>query len=146
VMSEMLLQTCAFVMGADATVAFAGATLGTFDLHVGMPVMAHAMLESVRLLSNAVRVFADRCVAGIEADEARCRSMVEQSLAMCTSLAPEIGYDRAADIAKRAYAQGKTVREICIAEKVLPVEKLNALLDPLEMTRPHADKVASGGG
>jgi len=146
VMSEMLLQTCAFAIGADSTVAFAGATLGNFDLHVGMPVMAHMLLESTRLLTSAVRVFADRCVAGIEADEARCKSLIELSLAMCTSLAPEIGYDRAAEIAKKAYAQGKTVREVCLAEKVLPPDKLNALLDPIEMTRPHADKVGSGGG
>lgn len=146
VMSEMLLMSCAHVIGADATVAFAGATLGTFDLHVGMPVMAHALLESVRILSQAVRVFADRCVAGIEADEERCKSLIELSLAMCTSLAPEIGYDRAAEIAKKAFAQGKTVREVCLAENVLPKEKLAALLDPFEMTMPHAGKVGSGGG
>lgn len=146
VMSEMLLMTCAQVIGADATIGFAGATMGTFDLHVGMPVMAHAFLESTRLLSSAVRVFADRCVAGIEADEARCKGLIELSLAMCTSLAPVIGYDKAADLAKRAFAQGKTVRELCLAEKVLPEARLNELLDPFGMTMPHADKVTSGGG
>ena len=146
VMSEMLLMTCAWVIGADATVGFAGATMGNFDLHVGMPVMAHAFLDSTRLLTSAVRVFADRCIAGIEADAERCKSLIELSLAMCTSLAPEIGYDKAAEIAKKAYAQGKTVRQVCLDDKLLPADKLNALLDPMDMTQPHADRVASGGG
>ncbi|MCK6455373.1 MAG: class II fumarate hydratase [Phycisphaerae bacterium] len=146
VMCEMLLQSAAFVIGADATVAFAGATLGTFDLHVGMPVMAHGLLESIRILSAAVRVFADRCAAGIDVDERRCGELVEQSLAMCTSLAPVIGYDKAAEIAKEAHASGKTVRQVCIDEKVLPAERLNELLDPFAMTMPNEKNVGSGGG
>ena len=136
VMSEMLLQVAAQVVGADATVAHAGATLGAFDLHVGMPVMAHHFLESVRILSQGARVFADRCVSGIEADEGRAKALVEQSLAMCTSLAPVIGYDRAAAIAKKAFASGKTVREVALEEKVLPEARLNELLDARSMTEP----------
>ena len=136
VMCEMMLQVAAHVVGSDAAVAHAGATLGTFDLHVGMPVMAHHFLESARILSQGARVFADRCVAGIEADEERAKELVEQSLAMCTSLAPVIGYDRAAAIAKKAFAGGKTVREVALEEKVLPEERLNELLDARSMTEP----------
>ncbi len=136
VMSEMMLQVTAHVVGADAAVAHAGATLGTLDLHVGMPVMAHHFLESARILSQGAQVFAARCVSGIEADEARAKELVEQSLAMCTSLAPVIGYDQAAAIAKKAFASGKTVREVALEERVLPEERLNELLDARSMTEP----------
>ncbi len=146
VMCEMVLQAAAWAIGADATVAFAAATLGTFDLHAGMPVMAHPLLEAIRILSRAMTIFAERCVAGIEADEKRCAELVEQSLAMCTSLAPVIGYDRAAEIAKKAHATGRTVRQVCLDDKVLPPDQLARLLDPGAMTRPSADRVGSGGG
>ncbi len=136
VMSEMVLQAVSHVIGADAAVVHAGTMMGTFDLHVGMPVMAHHFLESVRILSNAARTFADRCVVGIEADADRAGQLVEQSLAMCTSLAPVIGYDRAAAIAKKAFKTGKTVREVALAEQVLPEEQLNTLLDARSMTEP----------
>lgn len=138
VMCEMVLQSVAQVIGADAAVNFAGATMGNFDLHVGMPVMAHNFLEAVRIMSKAVSVFTDRCVAGIEADVQRAEQLVEQSLAMCTSLAPVIGYDRAAAIAKKAYATGKTVRQIALEENVVPEAKLKELLDPRAMTEPGA--------
>lgn len=136
VMCEMMLQTVAQVVGADAAVSFAGTTLGNFDLHVGMPVMAHNFLESVRIMSQAVRVFTDRCVVGIEADAQRAEQLVEQSLAMCTSLAPVIGYDKAAAVAKTAYATGKTVRQVAIEQNLLPEAKLRELLDPRGMTEP----------
>src|SRR5690606_19400405 len=100
VMSEMVLQVCAQVIGNDATIAWGNAVGSTFELNVMMPVMAYNLLQSVSLLATASRVFADRCVAGLEADRERCESLVEQSLAMCTSLAPLIGYDEAAAIAK----------------------------------------------
>jgi fumarate hydratase class II len=137
VMCEMLMQASAQAIGADAAVSQAAVMLGNFDLHVGMPVMAHNFLESVRILSNAARVFADRCVAGLEADAGRAESFVEQSLAMCTSLAPVIGYDRAAAIAKKAFETGKTVRQVALEEKALPEAQLEALLDPRGMTRPQ---------
>jgi fumarate hydratase, class II len=127
----------AHVIGADATIAYAGATMGLLDLHVGMPVMAYNFLEAVRLLSNAARVFAERCVAELEVDAQRAEQLVEQSLAMCTALAPVIGYDRAAAIAKQAHATGKTVRQVALEEKVLAPEKLNELLDARRMTEPQ---------
>ena len=145
VMCEMMMQSAAHVIGADSVVANAATILGNFDLHVGMPVMVHHFLESVRILSNAVRVFNDRCVAGIEANVKRAEELVEQSLAMCTSLAPVIGYDQAAAIAKKAYETGKTVRQVALEQKVVSEEKLKTLLDPGAMTEPGASGGPVGG-
>jgi len=143
VMCEALMQVCSQVIGNDATISWCGAN-GNFELNVMMPVMAHNILESIRLLSSAVTVFADRCVDGIIANKARCEELVEYSMAMVTSLAPIIGYDRAAQIAHQSAKSGRTVREICVAEKVLPPEELAAALDPVEMTKPGGE--GSGGG
>ena len=146
VMSEMVLQVAAQVIGNDATIAWGGAMGSTFELNVMMPVMAYNLLQSIELLGRAARVFADRCVAGLEANRERCESLVEQSLAMCTSLAPLIGYDKAADIAKESFKTGKTVRQIAQERKVLPDAELKKVLDPRRMTQPQADMVGSGGG
>ena len=147
VMSEMVLQVAAQVVGNDATVAFAASPVGsTFELNVMMPVMGHNLLESIALLSSAARVFADRTVAGLEANRERCAALVEESLSMVTSLAPLIGYDRAAELAKESMKTGKTVRELAMERKVLPAEQLARALDPMRMTRPQEDLVVSGGG
>jgi fumarate hydratase class II len=146
VMSEMVLQVAAQVIGNDATVAWSGALGSTFELNVMMPVMAYNILQSIELLARAARVFADRAVAGLEANGQRCESLVEQSLAMCTSLAPLIGYDKAADIAKESFKTGKTVRQIAVERKVLSEADLNKALDPRRMTQPQADMIGSGGG
>jgi fumarate hydratase class II len=147
VMSEMALMVAAQVVGNDATIAFAGSGLGsTFELNVMMPVMAYNLLQSVELLARAARVFADRTVAGIEADRERCESLVEQSLAMCTSLAPIIGYDKAADIAKESFKTGKTVRQVAAERKLMSDAELNRALDARRMTEPQADMIGSGGG
>jgi fumarate hydratase class II len=135
VMAEALCQAAAFVIGADLTVTLAGQS-GNFELNVMMPVMAHQQLESVRILAAAVRVFTERCVTGIGAERERAAAAIEQSLAMCTALAPVIGYDAAAAIAKESYATGKTVREIARARRVLPEDQLARILDPLRMTEP----------
>src|SRR5213076_3119225 len=90
-----------------------------FELNVMMPVMAYNILQSIELLSRAASVFADRCAAGIEANKERCEQLVEQSLAMCTSLAPLIGYDKAAEIAKESFKTGKTVRQSALEKKVM---------------------------
>src|SRR6185436_10237658 len=106
--------------------AFAGSALGsTLELNMMMPVMAYNLLQSIELLSRAAQVFADRCVTGIEANKERCESLVEQSLAMCTSLAPIIGYDKAAEIAKESLKTGKTVRQIALEMKILDEAALN---------------------
>jgi fumarate hydratase class II len=135
VMAEALCQAAAFTIGADATITIAGQS-GNFELNVMMPVMAYQLLESMRILAAAVRVFTERCVVGIRAERARIAASIEQSLALCTALAPVIGYDAAAAIAKESYATGKTVREIARARRVLPDDQLDRLLDPLRMTKP----------
>ena len=146
VMSEMALQVAAQVIGNDATITFAASGLGsTFELNVMMPVMAYNLLQSIELLSRASRVFADRCVTGIQANRERCESMVEQSLAMVTSLAPRIGYDKAAEIAKESFKTGKTVREIAREMKLLSEAELSHALNPRRMTEPQEDVVGSGG-
>ena len=146
VMSEMMLQVAAQVIGNDATVAWAGAMGSTFELNVMMPVMAYNLLQSIELLSRAATVFADRCVAGLTANRERCEGLVEQSLAMCTSLAPLVGYDKAADIAKESMKSGRTVRQVAADKRVLPEADLTKALDPRRMTMPQADTVGSGGG
>ncbi len=147
VMSEMALMVAAQVIGNDATIAFAASGLGSsFELNVMMPVMAYNVLQSIELLSRAARVFADRCVAGLEANRDRCESLVEQSLAMCTSLAPAIGYDKAADVAKESFKTGKTVRQVAAEKKLMSEADLNKTLDARRMTQPQADMIGSGGG
>ncbi|WP_026362168.1 class II fumarate hydratase [Geopsychrobacter electrodiphilus] len=132
VMAESLIQVCARVIGNDASITLCGLG-GYFELNTMMPLMAAAMLESIELLSRAITLFGDRCLAGLKADHKRCAELVEQSLALVTSLAPVIGYDRAADLAKQAYQEGKTIRELLTAEQTLPAEELNRLLDPKQM-------------
>ena len=133
VMAESLMQVCAQVVGNDTTITLSGMS-GNFELNVMMPVMAHNLLQSIDLLANATDQFNERCLQGLEADRERCEGLIEESLAMCTALAPVIGYDQAAAIAKQAHETGRTVREVAIAEEVLPEEELNSLLDPRPMT------------
>jgi fumarate hydratase class II len=136
VMSEMVVMVAAQVTGNDTAVAL-GCRDGHLELNVMMPMMAHNCLESVRLLASAARTFAEKCVDGLDVDSERCGELVEQSLAMCTSLVPEIGYDKSAAIAKEAYRTGKTVRQVALDQGVLDAKKLNDVLDPTSMTEPH---------
>jgi fumarate hydratase, class II len=106
--------------------------------------IAHNVLESVRLLSNVMHVFQDKCVAGITANREHAAELVEQSMALVTSLAPIIGYDRAAEIAKESVKTGKTVRTLCREKKILPEDQLAAALDPEEMTKPGGEGAAGG--
>src|SRR6202008_296573 len=135
VVCESLMMVCAQVIGNDTTITWAGAN-GNFELNVMMPVMAHNLLESIRLLANVVDVFCEKCVRGIVANEERCRELVELSMAMVTSLSPKIGYDRAAEIAKESARTGRTVREIAREKKILPEDELEQALDPIKMTEP----------
>jgi fumarate hydratase class II len=135
VIVESVCQVGAQVIGYDATIALCGLS-GNFELNVMMPVMAYDLLQSIHLLASAADNFTRRCIAGLTADEARCRATIEQSLAMCTALAPVIGYDNAAAIAKEAYKTGRTVREVAKARNLLPGKKLDDLLDPWRMTEP----------
>jgi len=143
VICESVMQVCCRVIGNDATVTMAGmGGVGSiFELNVAMPVMIDAFLESVTLLSNVCNVFVDKLLVGLEVNEDRCAELIDQSLMMCTSLAPVIGYDAAAAAAKQAFKQGLTIRQLMTAkieagEVDLSVEQLNDLLDPDKMTRP----------
>lgn len=128
VIAESLLMVCAQVIGYDATIAWCAAA-ANLELNVMMPVMAYDLLESIELLANGTRNFARKLVAGLAADRARAGSFVEQSLAMATALAPEIGYENAAAIVKEAYATGRTVREVAMERSGLAAKRINELLD-----------------
>ena len=143
VMCESMMMVCAQVIGNDSCITWAGAN-GNFELNVMMPVMAHDLLESIRLLANVVEAFCAKCVTGISANKERCAELVELSMAMVTSLAPKIGYDRAAEIAKESAKTGKTVRELCLEKKVLPEAELKRVLDPIGMTEPGGAGSAGG--
>jgi fumarate hydratase class II len=144
VIAESVCQVAVQVMGNDLAITMGGQA-GNFELNTMLPVMAHNLLESIELLTHAAENFSRQCLAGIQANADRCSSLIEQSLALCTALAPVIGYDAAAKIAQEAYRTGKTVREIAKMKKVLSEEKLKAILDPWRMTQPGTT-LAGGGG
>ena len=135
VMCEMVLQVCAQVLGNDAAITFCG-SFGNFELNVMMPVMAHNLLQSIELLATAGDVFARRCVAGLEVDREKCLSNLELSLSNCTVLAPVIGYDKAAKIAKVAFQTNRTVRQVAEEISGLDKARLDQLLDPAKQTAP----------
>jgi len=140
VLPEAMSMVCAQVIGNDATVAFAGAS-GNFELNVMMPVMAASLLESIRLLANATRLLADRCIDGIEADDDRCRELAESSPSIVTPLNRIIGYENAAAVAKLAIKERKTIREVVVEQGYvergqITETQLDAALDVLSMTHP----------
>jgi len=135
VIAESVMMVAAQVMGNDTALMVSGQA-GNFELLVMLPVMAHNLLQSITLMARAAENFALRCVEGLKANPERCRAGIEQSLAMCTALAPVIGYEAAAEIAKEAFRTGKTVREVALEKKVLPAARLADLLDPWRMTEP----------
>src|ERR1700694_5678342 len=132
---EALTMVCCQVFGNDALVTVA-ASQGHFELNVFKPVLAYAMLQSVRLLSDAAVSFTDRCVAGIRANELRIREQLERSLMLVTALAPKIGYDKAARIAKAAHANGTTLREEAIRLGFVTPDEFDKAIDPKKMVRP----------
>ena len=144
VIAESVTMVCAQVIGNDLTVTIGGQA-GNFELIVMLPVMAYNLLQSIELLAAASDNFAAKCIEGITANEERCKSLIEQSLAMCTALAPEIGYEAAAKLAKEAYRSGKTVREVAREQQVLTETRLNELLDPWRMTEPGGPVGSAGG-
>ena len=144
VIAESVTMVCAQVIGNDVTVTVGGQA-ANFELIVMMPVMAYNLLQSIELLATASNNFSAKCIEGINANEERCRSLIEESLAMCTALAPEIGYEAAAKLAKEAYKSGKTVRQVAKEQNVLPDRRLAELLDPWRMTE-SGGPVGSAGG
>ncbi len=133
VIPESVLMVAAQVVGNDTTIAIAGMS-GVFELNVMMPVIAYNLLQSIRILSSSARLLAERCVEGLEANRERAHEMVEKSLAMVTALAPKIGYDLAADIAKESVRTGRTVRELAREREVLPEDELEQVLDARAQT------------
>lgn len=141
VMCEQLMMVCSQVMGNAVTVSVAN-THGNLDLNVMLPVMARNLLESITFLAGSVTVFTEKAVLGLTANQERAESLVEWSMSMVTSLAPVIGYDAAAKLAKRAVDEGRTVRDLCVSEAILPFDQLEDLLDARKMTEPG---VGAGG-
>ena len=137
VMCEMLLQVCAQVLGNDATITFCG-SFGNFELNVMMPVMTHNLLQAIELLASGAQVFSRRCISSLEADRDKCRDNLELSLSNCTILAPVIGYDQAAKIAKLAFQTNRTVRQVAGEVSGLDAARLDQLLDPAKQTEPGA--------
>ena len=133
VIPEAVLMVAAQVVGNDAAITLGGMS-GNFELNVMMPLIGYNLLQSIDILASASRLLAERCVDGIEPDRQRLEELVEQSLAMVTSLVPEIGYDESANIAKEAFASGRTVREVARERGVLPEDDLARALDPRGMT------------
>lgn len=138
VMCESMMQVAARVMGNDQTVSVSGAAGGQFQLNIMMPVMGHATLESVNLLASSADAFVEFCAVEMEANVEACAAAVEKSLAMVTSLNPHVGYEKAAALAKEAFKTGKTIRQLCEEQKILPPETLKEALDPWRMTEPQA--------
>ena len=134
VIPEAVTQVGAQVIGNDTAVAFGGSQ-GNFELNVYMPMMARNVLESIRLLTNVSRAFADKCIAGIEANEERLKAYAESSPSIGTSLNPYIGYETAAEIVKESIATGRSVREIVLARGLMTDEELDRALDVEAMTR-----------
>jgi fumarate hydratase class II len=134
VCAEAVTQVAAQVFGNDAAIAFGGSQ-GNFELNVYMPMMARNLLESLRLLSNVSRIFADKCVDGIEANVARCKEYAEASPSIGTALNPYIGYEAAAKVIKESMRTGKSIRQIVLAKKLMTAEELDRALDVEAMTR-----------
>jgi fumarate hydratase class II len=134
VIPEAVIQTAFQVMGNDTTIGLAGQA-GNFELNVTLPLLAHNLLQSFDLLTGSARLLSDKCLAGLEADKKRCENYVENSLALVTGLVPYIGYDRAAELAKKAYLSGKTIREIALEEKILARDLLDKVLDAKQANR-----------
>ena len=134
VIAESITMICAQVMGNDQTVSIAGQS-GNFELNVMMPVAAHNLLESIEILSTGSKNFSEQCIDGLEATT-KGPQMVNQGLAICTALAPKIGYDKAADIAHKASLSGETIKEVALKETDLSSDDLDVILEPLSMTEP----------
>lgn len=134
-MAEMLNMVCDQVIGNDTTISTA-AQQGQLELNVMMPVIAHDLLESIKILTNAIREFTNRLVKGIKPNKKACEQYYEHSLGLATLLSPKIGYDSAAQLAREALRKGKTIRQLVLDKKLLSKKELDKLLDPKNTTKP----------
>jgi fumarate hydratase class II len=135
VMAEMLNMICFHVIGNDQTIMISSQA-GQLELNVMMPIMAYNLLQSLEIITNGVRVFTERCVRGIVANEARCRELAERSMGLATALNPYIGYLAAAEVAKESLARGVSLRQVVLEKGYLTAERLDAILSPTAMTEP----------
>jgi len=134
-MAEMTNMVCFQVMGCDQAVMLA-AQAGQLELNVMMPLIAYNLLFSMELLKNCVQKFTDSCITGIVANEERCRRYLEDSLGLVTVLAPSIGYNAAAEVAKESVATGRSIREIVLARGLMPAAELEEAMRPEHLTEP----------
>jgi fumarate hydratase class II len=146
VICESVMMVACQVIGNDVAIATGGlGGIGSLlELNVAMPVIAERLIESIELLANASGMFLDRCIVDLELNESIATGTVEKSLMMCTSLAPVIGYDAAAKVAKEAFKSGETVREYVTRNGLVEPKRLAKLLDPTAMTKPGGK--GPGGG
>ncbi|GAX61849.1 aspartate ammonia-lyase [Candidatus Scalindua japonica] len=135
VMAEMLNMVCFSIIGNDLTITMASQA-GQFELNVMMPVMQYKLLDSLTILTNALKVFTNKCVKGITVNETRCYQYATGSMAIVTALNPYIGYSKAAEVAKESLSSGKSIKEIILKKKLMSEEKLDELLSPVSMTKP----------
>jgi fumarate hydratase class II len=145
VIPEATAMVAAQVIGNDATITIAGQS-GNFQLNVMLPVIAHNLLESIRILATMSRALADSAIAGFKVNQAQLQNALERNPILVTALNPVIGYEKGAAIAKQAYAEGRPIREVAAAQTDLPKEELARLLDPTELTRGGIKGGTSGGG
>lgn len=143
VIAESLCMVCAQVIGNHTTITVAGQS-GNFEINVMMPITAYNLLQSISLLAAAAHNFTEQCINGLQATT-KGPEMVERGLAICTALAPIIGYDAAASLSKEAYKSGKTIREMAREKTNLSEEELDRILDPASMTRPGLEGGPAGG-
>jgi fumarate hydratase, class II len=144
VIIESMTMVVAKVLGNDQTIAIAAQSGSIFELNLMMPVAAYCLLESIALLAASIQNLARQCIAGIKATD-RGPHLVEQGLMLATALAPAIGYDAAARIAKEALTSGKTIREVARERTKLSPQELDRLLDPARMTEPGVEAGAASG-
>ena len=145
---EMVNQVCFQVIGCDTTVAIS-AEHGQLELNVMMPVIAHNILLSMLILTNAIDTLSEKCVKGITANEAMCQYWVERSAALATALMPQIGYARAAEISKQSVKEGVLIRELVTRDAVIPADEIDGVLDLRRMTEigvPQGKHAAVAGG
>lgn len=133
---EALTMVCAQVMGNHTAVTISGSQ-GHFELNVFKPVMIYNVLQSIRLLADGMNSFTKNCVIGIEANEKRITELMQNSLMLVTALNPHIGYDNAAKIAKKAYADGTSLKEAGVELGLLTAEQFDEWIDPVSMTKPR---------
>jgi fumarate hydratase class II len=144
VMCESVIQVAAHVTGNCHAVTIGG-QWGQLDLNTMMPLIGANLLESIELLANVSQAFVEKCLVGIQANVERCTSYIERSISMATALNPLIGYEKAARIAKKAYAEGRTVREVAYEESGLTREQVDTALDPYRQTIPGTISGGAGG-